>query len=486
MTHQGLRKGVLCFLGLLAIGWPGVALSADPAPRSREIREIRRAVKQLQEDREKDRVLIDKLVRRLDQVESENRDLKASNQQLQGQTTEQIKALETKVETGPPASAIQQALSGFWGEHRFVITGSAAGTFLYDRGTNINSFGAQFEPFFLYRLNDRVLFEGEIEAKLPAESESEFNLEGASAHIALTDNLEIQAGKFFLPFGDFIEDLHPFWVNRFVTNPLPFREQDDGGLVPFTDLGIQLRGGATWGSEGQDVDYSVVASNGPVFDEGLPTPVVGQMFNFPNNIATHSHSKAFGARVRVYPLPLDADWGRLEAGASTYDGKWEDGSWFTSWGLSAAYHLNEVELRGEYLRTHRQLPGVNADNREGWYVQAGYFLSRLGIPYLDRTEVLARYSGQNQRAIVADELPTVPAGGGGDVSLSQFVPHAREVALALNYFITPSVVWKLEYDVELPRSGGQLLTFGGGSVPVSTPASSPNDHAVITQLAIGF
>lgn len=488
MNGQRLGKSALVFLGLLAVVWPQKVLGQDPRPRSRELREIRRAIKHLEQDRAKDRDLIERLLRRLDQVEGENRQLKASNQQTQSQTTQQIKALETKVEAGPAPSTLQQALSGFWGDHRFVVTGSAAGTYLYDRGTNFNTFAAQFEPLFLYRMTDWLAFEGEIEAKLPQDKESEFNLETAMAHLFLNDHLEVLAGKFFLPFGDFIEDLHPFWVNKFVAFPLPFREGDDGGLVPFTDLGVQLRGAATWGSEGQDVDYTVYASNGPVFDTSLPIPVPGQMFNFPNNISTNTHGKAFGARLRIYPLPLSADAGRLEVGASTYDGKYQDGEWFNAWGISSAYHLNELELLGEWVQTYRQIPGApfGDDNRQGWYVQAGYLLSRLGVPYLDRTEILARYSGQNQRAVVAGEIPTVPAGDGGDFSESEFVPHAREVSVGLDYWLTPSIVWKLEFDSEFPQKGGTLLTFGGGPVPTESLPDLSNDHSVKTQLAIGF
>ena len=110
MSRHRLRNVVVALAGLLAIGWPQLASGDDPAPRSREIAAIRKAVKQLQEDREKDRLLIDKLLNRLDTVETENRSLKASNEQLQGQTAQQIGALETKVEAAPSASDFSDAV----------------------------------------------------------------------------------------------------------------------------------------------------------------------------------------------------------------------------------------------------------------------------------------------------------------------------------------------------------------------------------------
>jgi len=72
------------------------------------------------------------------------------------------------------------------------------------------------------------------------------------------------------------------------------------------------------------------------------------------------------------------------------------------------------------------------------------------------------------------------------VSASRFAPHAQEVALGLDYWISPSMVWKLEYDIELPRQGGHFVTFDDTGMPILSPARVPNDRAVMTQLAIGF
>jgi phosphate-selective porin len=129
------------------------------------------------------------------------------------------------------------------------------------------------------------------------------------------------------------------------------------------------------------VDYALWTGNGPAYDNMLPAPVVGQAF-MDNNISTTKSGKAFGTRVRIHPLPISSEMGDLELSASTYNGKWQDGLWFTSWGLSGFYLNGNVELRGEYLETHRQmaLNGSDAaDNRQGWYVQAGYQLAGLSL-----------------------------------------------------------------------------------------------------------
>jgi hypothetical protein len=105
---------------------------------------------------------------------------------------------------------------------------------------------------------------------------------------------------------------------------------------------------------------------------------------------------------------------------------------------------------------------------------------------IHRLELLTRYSGVNQRAIVAEEVSTVPAiGFNGSPSI--FSPHAREVALGVDYWIEPSIVWQTEVDFELPRAGGTIFAFNGSNTPIATGAgATANDRAFLTQLAIGF
>jgi hypothetical protein len=138
--------------------------------------------------------------------------------------------------------------------------------------------------------------------------------------------------------------------------------------------------------------------------------------------------------------------------------------------------------------------GSGADNRQGWYVQLGYFLQDIPLPILPvgiadqihKIELLTRYSGVNQRAIVADEITASP-GLGFTGSPSIFAPHAREVALGIDYWIEPSIVWQTEMDFELPHAGGTLFSFNGASMPAASPfGASLNDGAILTQFAIGF
>ena len=124
-------------------------------------------------------------------------------------------------------------------------------------------------------------------------------------------------------------------------------------MVPPAEIGLQIRNGFQWGKLGQDFDYTVWMGNGPNYSE----PVPGAAMNSPTAIASsQTNGKAFGGRFRVYPLPIDANLGRLEMGVSTYDGKWMDGNWLTSWGVDFAYLVGSLQARGEWVPSYRQMP----------------------------------------------------------------------------------------------------------------------------------
>lgn len=413
----------LLVLGLLARPATAGAQATDNRALKEELRRLR-------EENERIRQRMEELERKVDQ----------------GETKHEQREQELEKEA---AAAPRRYLERYFGENRFVLTGWGAGTYEWHRNEASNTFTATFVPIFLYRATDQILFEGEPELELSSDGDTEVNLEYAQADIFIHDYVTLVGGKFLLPFGDFIQQLHPAWINKLASNPLPFREGEEGGLLPFSDIGAQLRGGARlFASEGVDLDYTVFISNGPRFE----SDEVGA--GFETNSVDPNKGKGYGARLAIYPLPLAMNLGRLKLGVSTFDGKWDESNdlWFTSWGIDTAYQFNELEMRGEYLQSHREMMGDEGDdNREGWYLQAAYKLARVPVPHLNRLEAIVRYSGVNQRAVTDEEL----------------VPHPRQVAIGLDYWFTPSVVGKVEYDRELPDD-------------------AENDHAIRAQVGVGF
>jgi hypothetical protein len=469
------------------------SVASDPIqPRDREIREIKQEILRLE--------------KRVDQLEGENGQLKKSNTELkvntdklQTTTAEQIESLQSKVASENTPASLATALNRYLGHYRFTLVGGVAGSYIYDRQSNTNTFALDFEPILLWQINDWMLFEGTIEANLPSGGSADYQLPVAALQMVLNDYATLVLGIYDQPFGDWYEDQSPFWVNRFITAPLLYGANP---LIPPTDVGAQIRGGFQWGALGQVADYTVTASNGPGFSQSTCTAntppsvlpscptgaLVGDTLVGVNNIKLNTHTPAFGARIRVYPLAADSNFGRLELGASTYNGKWLNGFWFNSWGLDFNYFRDNLQTRGEWVQTYRQMPqGSGADNRQGWYVQVGYFLTGLKLPaiperineLIGKLEPLVRYSGINQRATVLGNIITTPQiGTTGSPAL--FAPHAREVSLGLDYWFAPSVVWQNQFDFELPRAGGFYSDTGQ---PVGATA---NDRAFVSQIAVGF
>lgn len=482
------------------------SLRADDTSGGRDLVHFRQEVEALKGSEAAERKRVEQDEKRIQELEDQLKRLETQNQKLdktastleinntkfQSDTASRLQELQIQVATKTSQADFQSQMSRYLGTHQFTLTGAAAGSFIYDKQTAQNTFSARFEPLLLYRLNDWILFEGTVQASLPAGSGASFALPVATAQIFLNDYLEVNLGIFDQPFGDWYEDQSALWVNRFITAPLLYGAEP---IVPPTDIGVQLRGSMQWGALGQDVDYTTWIANGPSYDSAVPTSVVGQALNSQNNIGLNTNGRAFGGRFRLYPFPLDSALGRLEIGASTYNGKWLNSNWLYSWGLSAAYLNKDLQARAEYVEAYRQLPpGSPQDNRQGWYVQAGYFLQHLPSTHisddldnaLHKLELVARYSGVNQRAIVASEITNVPAiGFSGSPSI--FSPHAREVALGIDYWIEPSIVWQTEFDLELPRRGGSLVTFNRAGTPTFNPIdATANDRALLTQLSIGF
>lgn len=498
----------------------GPARAADSdGSGAADLKEIRSEMRQLREERKRDRAVIHSLEIKVQQLETKDSKVETTTQQLQNtdqklkettlelqQTNAQVKTLQTKVDAPIASPEFGDAISRYLGTHSFTVTGAAGGNFIYDQQSGAlddlhhasqNSFFFDWEPMILYRPTDWILFQGVISTAFGSTGTG-VDLSTADFQIFLNDYMTVEAGLFDQPFGDWYETQSPMWVNRFVTAPLPFGAE---AVVPGGELGVQLRGGMQFGALGQDFDYTVWGGNGPNFSSN----VLGAAVSSPSAVAnSQTNGKSIGARLRVYPLPVDSKMGRLELGASTYNGKWANGNWFNSWGVDFNYFIGNLQARGEWLESYRQMPmGQNTDHRQGWYLQAGYFLTDLNVPclpdklngYLHRFEPLVRYSGVNQRGVSTDDINGATGGGQGGFqaglvpdfgingSPATYAPHAREVALALDYWIAPSIVWQNEFDIELPRAGGLFVSPSGAETPAG---SIPNDRAFLSQFTIGF
>jgi hypothetical protein len=493
----------------------GSAASADTTDWKAVLHELR----EMKQERAHDREVIRSLEVKVNQLESKgshsvattqelqrtDKKLEATTQQLQ-MTSEEVRTLQTKLQASGRPQDFSEAVNRYLGSHSFTISGAAGGQFIYDQqphaianipNASENSFFFDWEPEILYRPTDWILFQGVLSAGF-GNGGSGTDLSTADVQLFLNDYVTAVFGLVDQPFGDWYETQSPMWVNRFVTAPLPFGVEP---VIPPGELGIQLRGGFQWGQLGQDADYTVWGGNGPNFSNNY----VGAAMDSPTAVAnSQTNGKSIGGRLRIYPLPLESPLGRLELGVSTYDGKWMGGNWMTSWGLDYNYFIGDLQTRGEWVQSYRHMPnGQPNDNRTGWYLQFGYFLNHFNIPgvsdhlndIVHRFEPLIRYSGVNQRAVSEDDITGATGVGLGGMrtglvpdfgisgSPALWAPHSREVAIGLDYWITPSIVWQNEFDIELPHAGGWLISGSGSASPIG---STPNDRAFLSQFTIGF
>jgi hypothetical protein len=167
-----------------------VSWSISPAPLmgAEDLEALKQEIRKMQEESEKQKQKLQALEEKLSKIQAQN--------------VQKTKELEEKVST-QTASLADKILKTETGEHRFLLTGYGFGNYVYrspngNQNEETNTFQAGFNPIFLYRLNDRIFFEGELEFELKG-SETEVSVEYAQANLFLNDYMTLAAGKYLLP-----------------------------------------------------------------------------------------------------------------------------------------------------------------------------------------------------------------------------------------------------------------------------------------------
>jgi hypothetical protein len=169
--------------------------------------------------------------------------------------------------------------------------------FLYSarlaRSTITSSGG--FNAIFLWKLTDRLFFEGELEFEFE-NNETTTNLEIAQASYLLNDYMTIGVGRFLNPTNFFVERQHMNWVNKLPDKPLAVYD----GLLPESELGAQLRGVIPIGPT--KLEYAAFVANAPgLITESDDFSEIG-MLDFDNDANFGGHV-AVGGHVGFIPIP---------------------------------------------------------------------------------------------------------------------------------------------------------------------------------------
>ena len=396
-----------------------------------------------------------KLQREHEELKQELQNIKAMLQGTAPKQTAPDTAGGDKADLTEPTKSSGDALSlsryVFPGSTRFLLSGYGAAGFSALRHSDA-SFEAQFNPLLLWKLSDRLLFEGEMEFELE-DGETETKLEQAHLSYLLNDCMTFDAGKFLNPMNAFVERYHMAWVNRLPDKPLAVYD----GLLPETYVGAQLRGGIPIGPT--RLNYAAFVANAPRMinsigsDDDLESLGTLDFDNFGND----GGHIASGGHIGFQPIPeLEIGYGVHYSGLASSD----DDALFHSVDIN---YVRDSDLLRGLIRLSGQwvwsqigkgtydndgTPLVFDNDRDGGYAQIAYRPTKLSNNFIRQLEGVFRYDRFNQ-----EDTPV-----GYDETRYTF---------GLNYWILPKTVFKVAYQIDelstsSPDSGGVLVQFATG------------------------
>lgn len=339
-------------------------------------------------------------------------------------------------------------------------------------GNSDDLFTAKYAPIVHYQYQDWLFFEaeGEFGYEDNGTVEKESGLEYANLNFIVNDNLAIGVGKYLSPVGQFVQNLHPSWINKLPSAPIGFMGGHGSiGATPNADFGVQARGGFQTG-ENSRLNYALFAGNGPelVVEELEDGDLIIEGLNFPAKIEDENSDKALGGRFGFLPIPnleigvsfetasaafagvKEADeHGEEEEGddhgEEEEDDHGEEGGGslvrdrdFDVWGVDFYYApsaIKNLTLRGEFASTKLSAGRPDEYDRsqkrwEAWYTQASYFFADRKL------EAVTRY-GNFQ---------------------SNGQPKSKQWALGLNYLLKSNSIIKAAYEFN-DSDGDDTLLF---------------------------
>ncbi len=300
--------------------------------------------------------------------------------------------------------------------------------------------GGTFAPIFLFKHSERFMFESELEFSL-SDGALEVGFEYADVVYVLNKYMTVRAGKFLLPFGTFMERLHPSWINRFTSKPLGFGHD---GIAPSSDVGLELRGAFYLGNT--KWNYSTYVTNGPTIKDGSIEPDEAGMLAF-ENLIDNNNNKAFGGRIGFLPFAdssTEIGYSIFSAnGTGDKDSQYENiGAFLYALDIAFVKQVNGlsgvVDFKGQY--NHSKVDNAtyfDAEENEtytfdnvsdSFYVQLSYRPTMSGNNFVKNLEFVSRYSEYN-----------TPEGAKWESNSSQY-------SFGLNYWISWRSLIKVSYE----------------------------------------
>jgi len=302
----------------------------------------------------------------------------------------------------------------------FLLTGYGFAGYNDSQRTN-SSFNAGFNPIFLWRLREDLLFEAEIEFEFE-NNVTEVSLEFAQLSYLLNDYLTIGVGKFLNPSNFFMERLHPAWINKLPDRPITMIETNP--LQANSQLGIQIRGGLPIGST--KGEYAFYVSNGPSIN-------TDGTLSF-KDVNDSNNSKAVGGRIGWFPFSgFEIGYGFETAGVTDPANGSNTLDVIThvidlNYIKNSKLILGTIDIRGQYSnrKIDRSASFAFDNSSSGGYGQIAYRPSLVQQVYLKNIETVLRFDWI--------DLPNV-------VTFND----EQRWTIGINYYIAASTMFKFAY-----------------------------------------
>jgi len=374
-------------------------------------------------------------------------ELKRSNEKLTGYTEKDAVSASSEREFSKLKSTVEEMKTELEGNSKsgFQLAGYAAFDWTDAQGADNEFSGVKFAPIFHYQYGQIFQFEGELEFISQDNGEVETELEYAAGTLFLNDYMGLQMGKFLSPLGQYVQNLHPSWINKLPSNPLGFGHD---GAAPTSNVGIALRGGLPQVADIRS-NYVVFVSNAPTYGVADDGDVV---IDASGKTTASDVSKTWGGRFAVNPVA------GMEIGVSGAIGKAAEGITvgadtfniardYDAYGFDIMYNANGFDFKAEHIEQHIGENSASALEGGKWrarYAQASYQFTSLKI------EPVLRYSDYHNPE-----------------------QEKNQWAVGVNYLFANNVIAKLAYEYNTDEDDDAV-------------SSSANDNRVLAQFAFGF
>lgn len=341
---------------------------------------------------------------------------------------------------------------------QFMIRGYGSAGFqaLNDEGEKESSFNnGTFAPIILFKFSDKFMFETEMEFAYE-NGELETALEYANAMYTVNKYITIRAGKFLLPYGTFMERLHPSWINKLSSVPLGFGHD---GIAPSSGVGVELRGAFIL--NGSRFNYALYSTNGPTLNDGSDEPEEAGILHF-DNYEDNNKNKSVGGRIGFLPFTdssTEVGFSFLNAKVGDKDSNYKDvSSNLIAYDFSFVKKVNSlggiIDIKAQYntsvtddaiyIEVHEdgdEEEYTFENSSDSFYAQLSYKPTMSASNFLKNIELVGRYS----------ELNT-PEG-------AEWESNVNQTAFGVNYWLSWRSAIKVNYQIA-DGTGGH----GGGRI----------------------